>query len=97
MFDEVFGICLFAAGRYGHMELGQVFTAHLAVDFKAPVPAEATIVCDASVESCERRKIWLTAKLTDPSGDKVYASSRALFVKPRDDAAAQPSPPVDGR
>lgn len=31
----------------------------------------------------EGRKIWLTAKLTDPTGDTVYAASRALFVKPK--------------
>jgi hypothetical protein len=31
----------------------------------------------------EGRKIWLNAKLTDPSGDTVYAASRALFVKPK--------------
>ena len=31
----------------------------------------------------EGRKIWLTARLTDTTGDTVYAASRALFVKPK--------------
>jgi hypothetical protein len=48
-----------------------------------PLPAESTIICEAVVESMEGRKIWLNAKLTDPSGDTVYAASRALFVKPK--------------
>jgi hypothetical protein len=47
------------------------------------LPAESTIICDAEVESMEGRKIWLTARLTGPTGDTVYAASRALFVKPK--------------
>jgi hypothetical protein len=48
-----------------------------------PLPAESTVICEAEVESVEGRKIWVAAKLTDPSGDTVYAASRALFVKPK--------------
>lgn len=48
-----------------------------------PLPAESTIICTARVESCEGRKIWVTADITDPSRQTVYASSRALFVKPK--------------
>lgn len=53
-----------------------------------PVPAEATVVCEAEIESIEGRKIWLTARLTDPTQQTVYAASRALFVRPREAAAA---------
>lgn len=58
-----------------------------------PLPAESTIICEAEVESMEGRKIWLNARLTDPSGDTVYASSRALFVKPKQAPSIQPAAP----
>jgi acyl-coenzyme A thioesterase PaaI-like protein len=83
-FDETFGVLLYAAGRWNHLDLEHgVFTARLEVDYKKPLPAESTIICTARIESCEGRKIWVTADITDPSRQTVYASSRALFVKPR--------------
>eukprot|EP00878_Enallax_costatus_P006060 GHUV01006356.1.p1 GENE.GHUV01006356.1~~GHUV01006356.1.p1 ORF type:complete len:260 (+),score=57.05 GHUV01006356.1:286-1065(+) len=84
IFDETFGVLLYAAGRWGHLDLEHgVFTARLEVDYKKPLPAESTIICSARVESCEGRKIWVSADITDPSRQTVYASSRALFVKPK--------------
>ncbi|KAF6264405.1 HotDog domain-containing protein [Scenedesmus sp. NREL 46B-D3] len=84
IFDETFGVLLYAAGRYKHLELEHgVFTARLEVDYKKPLPAESTVLCTARVDSCEGRKIWVAADLTDPSQETVYASSRALFVKPK--------------
>jgi hypothetical protein len=41
------------------------------------------VLCTAQVDSLEGRKIWVAANLTDPSQETVYASSRALFVKPK--------------
>lgn len=84
IFDETFGVLLYAAGHWGHLDLEHgVFTARLEVDYKKPLPAESTIICTARVESCEGRKIWVVADITDPSRQTVYASSRALFVKPK--------------
>lgn len=34
IFDETFGILLYAAGRWGHFDLSMVFTARLEVDYK---------------------------------------------------------------
>uniref|UniRef100_A0A383VFX8 Thioesterase domain-containing protein n=1 Tax=Tetradesmus obliquus TaxID=3088 RepID=A0A383VFX8_TETOB len=84
IFDETFGVLLYAAGRYSHLELEHgVFTARLEVDYKKPLPAESTVLCTAQVDSLEGRKIWVAADLTDPLQQTVYASSRALFVKPK--------------
>jgi hypothetical protein len=48
-----------------------------------PLPAESTVLCTAQVDSLEGRKIWVAAHLTDPLQETVYASSQALFVKPK--------------
>jgi hypothetical protein len=34
LFDETFGVLLYAAGHWGHLDLQQVFTARLEVDYK---------------------------------------------------------------
>jgi len=34
IFDETFGVLLYAAGRWGHFDLTMVFTARLEVDYK---------------------------------------------------------------
>jgi hypothetical protein len=34
IFDETFGVLLYAAGRWGHMDFTMVFTARLEVDYK---------------------------------------------------------------
>ena len=65
-----------------------MFTARLEVDYKAPLPAESTIVCSAKVESFEGRKLWLSASVADPQGETVYARSKSLFVIPRGDPGA---------
>jgi hypothetical protein len=49
-----------------------------------PLPAQSTIMCSAEVESVDGRKIWVSARVTDPTGATVFADSRALFVKPRE-------------
>eukprot|EP00775_Hariotina_reticulata_P012077 gene12077-12217_t len=84
LFDETFGVLLYAAGRWGHLDLQQVFTARLEVDYQKPLPAQSTVVCTATVEKVEGRKIWVAARLTDPSQQTLYAASRALFIKPRE-------------
>jgi hypothetical protein len=34
IFDETFGVLLYAAGRWGHFDCTMVFTARLEVDYK---------------------------------------------------------------
>ena len=41
------------------------------------------VLCEAELESIDGRKMWMTARVQDRPGGKVYASSRALFVVPR--------------
>jgi hypothetical protein len=52
IFDETFGVLLYAAGRYNHLELEHgVFTARLEVDYKkvraAAAAAAAGATCSA--------------------------------------------------
>jgi acyl-CoA thioesterase FadM len=73
-----------------------VFTARLEVDYKAPLPAESTVVCRAAVQSFEGRKLWLDAEVADPDSGLVYARSKSLFVIPRGDAGAAAAEAANG-
>jgi hypothetical protein len=54
IFDETFGVLLYAAGRYNHLELEHgVFTARLEVDYKKVRPAAAaTAAAAAAAHQC---------------------------------------------
>lgn len=52
------------------------------------MPASADVVCSARLESVEGRKIWVVAEVADRPGGTVYASGRALYVTPKQAAAA---------
>ena len=41
------------------------------------------------VESCEGRKLWMRATVSDGPDGAVYATARALFVAPRPMRAVQ--------
>jgi acyl-coenzyme A thioesterase PaaI-like protein len=81
--DETFGglyTCLLASGALG-ITL-PALTARLEVDYSARIPNGTALLCTASVESVEGRKVWMRASVSD-GGDNVYASARALFVAPQ--------------
>ena len=64
--DEAYGALLFSARREGRARFEKVFTAALHIDYLAPLPARATVVVTAAVESLEGRKLWLTAEVAGP-------------------------------
>ena len=49
-----------------------------------PVPASTVVICTASLDKVERRKIFVTAKVEDQPGGLLYAEGEALFVVPKD-------------
>lgn len=50
---------MFELKKAGELGPGPAFTARLEVDYKAPIPASADVVCSARVESVEGRKVSL--------------------------------------
>jgi hypothetical protein len=55
--DESTGGLVFELKKAGELGPGPAFTARLEVDYKAPIPASADVVCSARVESVEGRKV----------------------------------------
>jgi hypothetical protein len=60
--------------KAGELGEGPAFTARLEVDYKAPMPASADVLCTARVEKIEGRKVGLPAPT---------AARRELFRKCR--------------
>lgn len=53
------------------------------------MPGGADVVCTARLERVEGRKIWTVAEVADRPSGTVYASGRALYVTPKQPAAAE--------
>lgn len=85
MVDETFGALLYMLKKHSVIEPGPAFTAHLEVDFRAPIPAGIEVLCKCWLESTERRKIWVRSQVVDKPGGTVFAEGKALFVNARKD------------
>lgn len=57
MIDETTGGLVFELKKAGELGGGPAFTARLEVDYKAPIPASADVVCTARLEKVEGRKV----------------------------------------
>lgn len=83
LFDESFGGLLFSLKQQRALDFwGPAYTVNLEVQYKAKIPAGATLLCSAELERTEGRKLWMTATMRDGPDGKVYATARALFVAP---------------
>lgn len=91
--DETLGALAYMLKRNEQLPPGPIFTARLEVDYKKPLPAPCTVCCTARLLSVDGRKLWSSVELADRPGGTVYASGKALFVTPRQPAAAT----ADGR
>lgn len=94
--DEATGGLVYELKKMGQLGAGPAFTARLEVDYKQPLPVNTVVICTASIESTERRKIWARADMLDQPGGKVYAEGRALYVtakQPEPEAAGEGGPP----
>lgn len=71
--DELMGNLLWQSGR-------PAVTAELTVRFRQPARVGQPLVCQAQVESAQRRSVWMTASATTPDGALV-ADARARCVQ----------------
>jgi len=84
IFDEAFGGLLFSLKKTGGVNFwGPAYTVQLEVSYKSKIPAGATVLCAAEVESVDGRKLWMKAIMSDGPDGKIYATARALFVAPK--------------
>lgn len=81
--DETTGGLVFELKKADQLGAGPAYTAHLEVDFKAPLPVGIVVCCTAALVSVEGRKIWVAAEMMDRPGGKVFATGKALYVTPR--------------
>lgn len=81
--DETLGALVYVLKRDGVIGAGPAFTAHLGVDYKAPVPSSSHVICTTTLESVEGRKVWVRAEMRDRPDGVLYSTARALFVIPR--------------
>lgn len=88
LIDETTGGLVFELKKAGALGPGPAFTAHLEVDFKKPLPVSIPTICTAWVDSIEGRKVWVQAAMLDKPGGTVFATGKALYVTPRQEAAA---------
>ncbi|OGX41052.1 MAG: hypothetical protein A3C53_06720 [Omnitrophica WOR_2 bacterium RIFCSPHIGHO2_02_FULL_68_15] len=71
--DELMGNLLWQLER-------PAVTAELTVRFRRPAKVGEPLVCQAQVESEERRSVWMTASATTSDG-AVVADARARYVQ----------------
>lgn len=84
IFDEVFGGLLYCLKKSKAVSfLGPAYTVQLNVSYKSKIAASSTVLCTATLEKFEGRKLSMTATLSDGPDGRVYATSRALFVTPK--------------
>jgi acyl-coenzyme A thioesterase PaaI-like protein len=70
--DEAMGLAVWLAHR-------AAVAAHIAVDFRAPVPLGTTARVETAPGEADDRKAAATARLVGPDG-ALYAESRGVFV-----------------
>lgn len=87
LFDEILGLSNAAAGSVG-------MTADLRVTYKSPTPLNAPLRFEAKQERVEGRKIWASATLH--TGDRLCASTEALFIEPRGIRDEDRHKPIEG-
>jgi acyl-coenzyme A thioesterase PaaI-like protein len=90
--DEAAGGLVFELKHSGALgpPASRAFTARLEVDCCAPLPTTETAVATTRLLGIEAggRKAAVAAEMRDAPGGRLFAESRALFVKPRDDLFA---------
>lgn len=87
LFDEMLGLSNAAAGSVG-------MTADLRVTYSSPTPLYAPLRFEAKQDRVEGRKIWASATLH--TGDRLCASTEALFIEPRGIRDEDRHKPIEG-
>lgn len=102
MIDESYGYLLYLAKATGVMDFPVVLTASLEVSYKQPLTPNRPVCVTSWISTREGRKIWVHAAVSDRpllrpapgeapaavEGDRVYATSKALFLVPRPEGSS---------
>jgi len=83
--DETIGFAYEALGIWG------AFTAHLSVNYKAPVPAGSSGLVHVQLkkEATTERKLYFEAVITSLDGTMVYTEASCLYIVPRQRLASK--------
>lgn len=81
--DETTGALVFQGKDAGFLGPNAAFTAHLEVDYRRPLPVDVEVICTASLEEVQGRKIWVRAVMRDRPGGAPYAEGKALYISTR--------------
>jgi acyl-coenzyme A thioesterase PaaI-like protein len=89
LLDEVFGILIafkLKAEKEGARNQGwetrnlPIFTAYLKTNYKKPVPTPSVLLCTATFDRREGKKIFVSGTVEDGKG-LVYVTAEALFIE----------------
>ncbi|XP_043113632.1 acyl-coenzyme A thioesterase THEM4 [Puntigrus tetrazona] len=59
---------------------GPIMTANLSIDYRSPMPLDSVVLIHSSLDRIERRKTYITCKVTSTDESKLYTEATALFV-----------------
>jgi len=83
LMDQLLGSAAIAAGLWG-------MTAHLALDYRRPVPLETALVFRAGVAENAGRKVVITGTIAlAEAPERALVEARGVFVTPRPERSAE--------
>ncbi|XP_067257582.1 acyl-coenzyme A thioesterase THEM4 [Chanodichthys erythropterus] len=59
---------------------GPIMTANLNIDYRNPMPLGSVVLIHSALDRIERRKTFITCKVTSTDESKLYTEATALFV-----------------
>ncbi|XP_068180062.1 acyl-coenzyme A thioesterase THEM4 [Antennarius striatus] len=68
------------AGVHANQLSGSSVTVYLNITYHSPIPLGSTVLIESSLDKKEGRKTFLSCKVTNTDGSKVYTETAALFL-----------------
>ncbi|XP_073704043.1 acyl-coenzyme A thioesterase THEM4 [Garra rufa] len=59
---------------------GPIMTANLNIDYRSPMPLGSVVLIHSALDRIERKKTYITCKVTSTDESKLYTEATALFV-----------------
>ncbi|KTF74711.1 hypothetical protein cypCar_00016606 [Cyprinus carpio] len=59
---------------------GPIMTANLNIDYRSPMPLGSVVLIHSALDRKERRKTYITCKVSSTDESKLYTEATALFV-----------------
>ncbi|XP_078063786.1 acyl-coenzyme A thioesterase THEM4-like isoform X3 [Mustelus asterias] len=69
------------AGTCAAVICGPVMTANVNINFKRPVPLGSTVVMEIWIDKVDKRKIFLSCRVTNSDGSELHTEGTFLFIK----------------